>query len=220
MAGDILHKMIILKGEEVFILPERAVFWPAKKILVISDLHLGKVNHFRRSGIPVPQKANQKNLELMINLFQHWQPERVIFLGDLFHSHYNQEWEVFGQVLNYFPAISFELVKGNHDIMSEHQYLKHKILVHDPILVERPFIFSHNEIQQIPMDCYLFSGHIHPGIEMKGMGRQKLRLPCFLFQKQQALLPAFGQFTGIYTVTPKEGDKVFLLIEDKVIEKE
>jgi metallophosphoesterase superfamily enzyme len=96
-----------IAGEQLLLLPEKAVFWPARNTMILSDLHLGKVNHFRRFGIPVPTRANQKNLEIMISIFQHWKPDRVIFLGDLFHSHYNPEWEVFGQVLNYFlPFLS------------------------------------------------------------------------------------------------------------------
>ena len=212
------YKKVNIGGEQIHLLPEKALFWPDKKVMILSDLHLGKINHFRRSGIPVPPKANQKNIELMISLFQQWNPERVIFLGDLFHSHYNPEWEVFGQVLNYFPAVSFELVKGNHDIMSEHQYLKHKLLVHDPVLVEGPFIFSHDELEVIPEGKYLISGHVHPGVIIKGKGRQRLRLPCFYFGKRKGLLPAFGEFTGIHPVIPLQEDKVFVVAEGKLIE--
>jgi metallophosphoesterase superfamily enzyme len=46
----------------------------------------------------VPAAANNKNTELLISLLQDTKPDRVIFLGDLFHSHYNEEWEVLGQI--------------------------------------------------------------------------------------------------------------------------
>ena len=45
-----------------------------KNILFLADLHLGKINHFRRSGIPVPSKANDRNLELLIDLLQFTKP--------------------------------------------------------------------------------------------------------------------------------------------------
>jgi DNA ligase-associated metallophosphoesterase len=210
---------IDISGEQLLLLPEKAVFWPGRNTMILSDLHLGKVNHFRRSGIPVPTRANQKNLEIMISIFQHWKPDRVIFLGDLFHSHYNQEWEVFGQVLNHFPAVSFELVMGNHDIMSEHQYLKHRLVIHDPVLIEKPFIFSHDELDNIPEGLYLLCGHVHPGVIIKGKGRQRMRLPCFYFGERKGLLPAFGEFTGIHPVNPFTGDKIFVIAGGQVVAK-
>lgn len=206
-------------GEELQLIGEKAVFWTKEKMLIISDVHLGKVNHFRKAGIPVPSKANQKNIEVLIQLLQDIKPERVIFLGDLFHSSYNQEWEVLGQVLDHFPDISFELVKGNHDILGEHQYVKHKIKLHELYITREPFIFTHEPLAEIPMGFYALAGHIHPGVLMKGKGRQRLRLPCFWFGKDQGLLPAFGEFTGLHIITPGVEDEVYLVIGGKILKK-
>lgn len=210
---------VVIHDQELVLLPQKALYWAEKRLLVISDLHLGKINHFRKAGIPVPSAANKKNIELLIHLLQESLPERLVFLGDLFHSSYNQEWEVFGQVLEHFPEIYFELVKGNHDILSEHQYLKHDLRIHDLQLVIPPFIFTHEPLEEIPEKYYSIAGHIHPGVNIKGKGRQRLRLPCFWFGKQQALLPAFGEFTGLHMITPTEDDAVFLIVEGKVIKK-
>ena len=57
---------IEVHGESFVLYPQKAVFWPKHKILMIADLHLGKINHFRRSGIAVPTKANDKNIEVFI----------------------------------------------------------------------------------------------------------------------------------------------------------
>jgi metallophosphoesterase superfamily enzyme len=59
---------IDLCGEVLELMPQKAIYWKRERALLIADLHLGKVNHFRKSGIPVPSKANEKNLELMIDL--------------------------------------------------------------------------------------------------------------------------------------------------------
>src|SRR6478736_7510859 len=109
---------IELEGVAIKLLPQKALLLKKSKILCIADLHFGKLSHFRKSGIAVPPKANEKNIEALIDLLNETKPERVIFLGDLFHSHYNDEWETVGQVLRHFSACSFELVLGNHDIMS------------------------------------------------------------------------------------------------------
>jgi metallophosphoesterase superfamily enzyme len=64
---------------------------------------------------------------------------------------------------------------------------------------------------------FTFSGHIHPGVVMNGIGKQSLRFPCFYFTKNYAVLPAFSHFTGLYKINPKKNDKVFALIENAVV---
>src|SRR5678809_383458 len=112
----------VVRDFEFDLLPDKSVYWNKHKTMMLADLHLGKINHFRRSGYPVPAKANDANTAALIELLRRYKPERMIFVGDLFHSHYNQEWEVLGQVVKHFPSCSFELVMGNHDIMSKLQY--------------------------------------------------------------------------------------------------
>ena len=203
-------------GEWFELLPQKAIFWPKEKALLIADLHLGKVNHFRRSGIAVPSKANDKNIELLIDLFWQTKPDRVICLGDLFHSHYNPEWEVFGELIKHFGAVSFELVMGNHDIMSETQYLRKGIKIYDELRIG-DFVLTHHSLKVVPDNFYNFSGHIHPGALLRGKGRQSVTLPCFYFGLRQGLLPAFGMFTGLARIEPRKEEKVFVIADDKII---
>lgn len=205
-----------IQNEKISLLPQRAIYWEAKRILLLADLHLGKVNHFRKAGVPVPLKANEKNVEVLIELIQLTKPERVIFLGDLFHSHYNDEWEVFGQVLRNFPEVSFELVVGNHDILSDHQYQKLGITLHQELRLD-PFLLTHHPLEEYTGDLYNLAGHVHPGARLVGKGKQGLTLPCFHFGKQQGLLPAFGVFTGLARIVPKKEDQVFIIVENKIL---
>jgi DNA ligase-associated metallophosphoesterase len=212
-----MRMRVVIKGEEFELWPERAVYWKRINTLLLADLHIGKVNHFRKAGIAVPSKANDKNIENLVGLIQQLKPERVICLGDLFHSHYNPEWEVFGEIVKHFKPISFELVLGNHDIMSDHQYERKGIRVHDELLLDG-FIFTHHPLESIAEGQYNIAGHIHPGIHLRGKGRQELTLPCFYFGGRQGLLPAFGAFTGLARIYPKKGEQVFAIAEDSVIE--
>ena len=66
-------------------------------------------------------------------------------------------------------------------------------------------------------ELFTFSGHIHPGVKIRGAGRQSLSLPCFYFGKEFAVLPAFSVFTGLAKINPKKGDHVFALIENTVV---
>ena len=210
-------KEVEIFNETLELWPQKAVRWKKKNVLFIADLHLGKINHFRRSGIAVPSKANDRNLELLIDLLNFTKPERVICLGDLFHSHYNPEWEVFGELVKHYNNISFELVLGNHDIMSKIQYQRKGISLHDTLRLG-PFIFTHHPLTDVEMQCYNIAGHIHPGVNLQGKGKQSLTLPCFYFGACAGLLPAFGMFTGLARIRPKKEDKVFVIVEEKIVE--
>ena len=44
-----------LAGEELWLLPEKALYWPAQQALLIADVHFGKAAAYRSLGQPVPQ---------------------------------------------------------------------------------------------------------------------------------------------------------------------
>jgi DNA ligase-associated metallophosphoesterase len=203
-------------NELMELLPQKVMFWKRQRVLLLADLHLGKASHFRKSGIAVPSKANDRNVELLVEVVNLTNPQRIICLGDLFHSHYNSEWEVFGEVVKHFSSVSFELVMGNHDIMSERQYSRKGIRVYDQLL-EEPFLFTHHPLEEIQVNRYNIAGHVHPGIHLMGKGKQSITLPCFYFGMHQGFLPAFGMFTGLAMVAPKKEDKVFVVAENKVM---
>jgi len=213
----VAEKEFVIQNMNLLLIPQKAVYIAEQGVLLIADLHLGKVNHFRRLGIPVPNAVNIKNLEILIDLINRFQPERVIFLGDLFHSHYNDEWEALGQVTRHFVGCNFQLVLGNHDIMSELQYERCNMEVFEQLELGT-FLLTHEPLENIPKHKYNVCGHIHPGVRLMGKGRQSVTLPCFFFGKQQAILPAFGSFTGYVNIPVVKGDKVFIITGDKVID--
>ncbi|MDL5049399.1 ligase-associated DNA damage response endonuclease PdeM [Oscillatoria amoena NRMC-F 0135] len=208
---------ITVSGEQFILYWQKAILWKNKNMIVLADLHLGKVNHFRKSGIPVPLKVSEKNLEQLIDLIRQAQPCRVLFLGDLFHSSYNTEWEAVRQLIQTFVHISFELVVGNHDIMSRNQYDRSRISVYESELREGPFIFSHSPVESVPDKYYNISGHLHPGISLSGKGRQSVTLPCYYFGKQHACLPAFGMFTGLARIKPLKTDRIFAIVDQTIV---
>jgi DNA ligase-associated metallophosphoesterase len=207
---------IEIHGEVLGMFPQKALFWKKHRILFMADLHLGKINHFRKSGIAVPSKANDHNLEVFMEVVGLTKPTRIICLGDLFHSHYNPEWEVFGEVIRHYSAISFELVLGNHDIMSQRQYERKNIKVYDELTIDK-FLFTHHPLDNIPENLYNMSGHIHPGVHLRGKGRQSVTLPCFYFGERQAFLPAFGKFTGLAMIAPKKDDRIYVVADNKIM---
>jgi len=197
----------------------KAVYWHNRKTLLIADLHLGKATHFRKAGLAVPSGVIQQNWQNLQGLFNHYQPERVLFLGDLFHSNYNHEWEAFSHIIQSYPKVTFELVTGNHDVLGIDDYHNSNIVVHLHQLQEPPFLFSHHPQPDNVLTDQLYNlcGHIHPGVRLRGAARQSLKLACFLFGQRQGVLPAFGGFTGLYVMQPKATDKVFVVAKNQVL---
>jgi metallophosphoesterase superfamily enzyme len=48
---------------------------------------------------------------------------------------------------------------------------------------------------------------VHPGVFLRGTADTE-RLPCFVLGARRAILPAFGSFTGLATVTPAAGERL------------
>src|SRR5438132_11874266 len=72
---------------------ERCIFWEEEKALILSDLHFGKTGHFRKSGIAVPQSIFKEDLQRLISQIQHYKPEQLLVVGDMFHSSAHKELE-------------------------------------------------------------------------------------------------------------------------------
>ncbi|MBI3883664.1 MAG: ligase-associated DNA damage response endonuclease PdeM [Sphingobacteriales bacterium] len=192
---------------------DRCVFWQEKKILILSDLHLGKAGHFRKAGIPIPQTVLK-----VVTQIQLFKPERIIIVGDLFHSKSNKEHELFLKWRNDFSYLPIELVKGNHDILQPVWYRAAGITIHSHKLTIDDFSFTHDNTEcDFIENTYTFCGHIHPGILLKGVGRQSIQLPCFYFAANYAVLPAFGRFTGTARIAPKPSDHIFVIIKNELV---
>lgn len=190
-----------------------ALFWNAKNTLLIADVHLGKVMHFRKNGFAIPNEAMHKNFEKLLEAVDYFKASTVLFLGDLFHSTKNSEWDLFMQ---WSKECSCELIliAGNHDIIDAHNYESIGIQVVDFLRLD-DFLLTHHPSQVEGL--FNFSGHIHPGIVLRGLGRGHLKLPCFFQSKDQLILPAFGAFTGLGMVKPQEGDLIYAVTTDEII---
>jgi len=207
--------MAIIAGAELILHHHKAIYWPKEDILIISDAHLGKADHFRKSGIAVPQQVNKTNIARIEYLINEFTPSRVIFLGDLFHSTLNAAWKTFEKLINQFEKIEFELVMGNHDILPQSLYDSSILRIYKEELIIPPFILTHIPLEE-KHEYYNLAGHLHPGVSLRGKAKQYLKLPCFYFSAWQGIVPAFGDFTGLYKMKPKDGDKIYVVSGENI----
>lgn len=204
---------IQINSQNFILHPSGAVYWKDKRMLLIADVHLGKVAHFRKHGAPIPSNAAYKNLEELTEISNFFQPETICFLGDLFHSKINEEWNDFEKWVEYTRA-EIILISGNHDIIPQYLYEEIGVKVYDDLILDS-FLLTHHPTPTEHL--FNFYGHIHPGIHLRGVGRQYLRLPCFYKTVNSLILPAFGNFTGKHILKPSTNDEVFVIVEGEVI---
>lgn len=193
---------------------QKAIWWEDLRMLFIADFHIGKSSHFRKAGIPVPTQVAHSNMKRFIELLQWYQPKDVVFLGDLFHSQANREWQYFTDLLHQFPQVHFHLIKGNHDVLPEKLWQQAPIRMQTTWQVG-PFLLTHEPMESV--DLLNLCGHVHPGVVLRGQARQGIKLPCYYFDKKHLILPAFGQFTGLHAMKPQKGHRVFAVTQESVL---
>jgi DNA ligase-associated metallophosphoesterase len=206
-----------LRDQTLWLSAEKCIFWEENKALILSDLHLGKTGHFRKEGIGVPQQLLEQDLLRLDGQIKLFSPSSLIIIGDLFHSRKNLEVNFFSKWRTKHHATAMHLIPGNHDILSPEIYKELNIVLHEKEWDLPPFTFTHELSNEIPDHQYQIAGHVHPGIRLNGKGKQKLRLPCYYFTNQGALLPAFGKFTGIHVIEASKDATIFAVGDNQII---
>lgn len=194
---------------------ERTLWWPSASTLFLSDVHLGKATHFRKAGISISGKTGIVDLDRIAFQLRSHQPKRIVFLGDLFHSEYNLEWEKFIDLRKHFSETQFILVEGNHDIMDPSFYNRAKVDV-----IEEGYVEADIEWRHHPRDSdsgMQLCGHIHPGVHIVGKARQSITLPCFVHEPHKFVFPAFGRLTGKVKYEGPKGTKYYAIAGSELL---
>ncbi|AFL86071.1 putative phosphoesterase, ICC [Belliella baltica DSM 15883] len=202
----------------LMLLPQKAIYIHKYRALLIADPHFGKAAHFRKAGIPISEHLHDDDLQKISQLIIQCEPNEIYFLGDLFHSDLNESWWGLEAFIDLFPKVNFHLVKGNHDILPKACYTSGKWIIHEETLEIENLLLSHEPLLEVPKSKINLCGHIHPGISLRGKGRQKVTLPCFFYCQQRILLPAFGRFTGLDVLSCTKSDQAFVIADDMVIQ--
>jgi DNA ligase-associated metallophosphoesterase len=211
------HYPIHLAEEALWLLADNAVYWPARKCLLIADAHFGKASAYRSLGQPVPQGTTTANLQCLDRLLAAFPGAQVIFLGDFLHgpgSHASGTLNALRAWRERHAGVALTLIRGNHDKRAGDPPGDLNIEVVTEPLLMGPFALQHEP--DAHASHHVLAGHVHPVYRLRGKGRQSLRLPCFLIGNQVSLLPAFGAFTGGYSVTQEEGSRIFVIGDQEV----
>lgn len=179
------------QGETLCALPTGALFWPAQGLFCVSDLHLGKSDRMARRGGPLlPPYESIETLDRLAGDIAAMNPATVVCLGDSFDDLTAAETldtALKDRLISLMAGRRWVWISGNHD--------PGPIDLGGTHLAEYrqgPLVFRH--IAEVPASGEV-SGHYHPKARLVMRGRSLSR-PCFLFDSDRLILPAFGAYTG------------------------
>jgi len=180
--------------ERLEMLPERALWLPRRRWLLLADVHLAKAEHAQALGVPVPSDGGRADLERISLLGRRLQPRHVFILGDLVHHPRAVTGALEELVRRTLATLACRVtwIEGNHDRQRPLGGLRGEGSQ------RRGGLWLSHAPEAAPRGDWLnVCGHVHPVAVLVGAS-DRLRLPCFALVEHppRLVLPAFGCLTG------------------------
>jgi DNA ligase-associated metallophosphoesterase len=207
--------------QDIELLPEKAFLWHSEHLLGLSDLHLGKAESYQAAGVPVPSGGHKEDLGLLSELIHRYSIKKAVILGDWIHNRFSLSQFVANDLRDFFAShdhVHWTLLLGNHE-KGSHEILKAMPfhLVEDEIQIG-PFLLTHGH-KSTRSELFQIQGHTHPLVSMQ-VGPLRMKLPCFVLEKNCLTIPAFGSMTGGHAVKRAETKRIFAIGQGEVFEIE
>lgn len=179
-------------GHTLRALPQGALFWPARRALIVADLHFEKASWFAKFGQMLPPYDSIATLADLTALIAATAPAELWCLGDSFHDSAGSRRlpaQAQAMLRDLTARVDWVWVTGNHDHALD-----------DPFggrIVEEAEVdglILRHEADRADVRPEL-SGHFHPKLRVAVRGRNVARR-CFVASATKLILPAFGALTG------------------------
>ncbi|MEN2786323.1 ligase-associated DNA damage response endonuclease PdeM [Sphingomonas qilianensis] len=206
-------------GHALCALPQGALYWPARRALLVADLHFEKASWFALRGQMLPPYDSLATLTDLTALVAATEAQEVWCLGDSFHDSAGCD-RLPAQAQDMLRALTgttrWTWITGNHDpridrcggeVCDEAEVdglvLRHEADPRD----DRPEL----------------SGHFHPKLRLRVRGKLVSRR-CFVVTATKMIFPAFGALTGGLDATHPEivravgaGAQALIAVEDRLL---
>ena len=193
-----------LHGEALRLDATGALWWPARRLLAVADLHFEKGSSFAARGVMLPPYDTRTTLLQLGNHIRRYDPATMVCLGDSFHDRKALE-RLARDDLARLAALAtgrdWIWVEGNHDLGLVPPVGR---VVEDLML--GPLLFRH--IPSLAPAAGEIAGHFHPKARVATRaGTFSSR--CFVTDGRRIVMPAFGAYTGGLDVLDPEFPPLF-----------
>ncbi|TWU01715.1 ligase-associated DNA damage response endonuclease PdeM [Neorhodopirellula pilleata] len=208
-----------LAGQSFQLLADRGLYWADEQTLFVADTHFGKEATFRRHGVPVPMGSTDATLDAIRRMIHETKASSLIILGDMFHARSSLSPDVVESLTTFFealPAMTFTLIRGNHDALLGQLPAAWPLEVVEPVMRMNRVALGHHPIP-LPdkADLYL-CGHLHPALKLGSQRHAIGKLPCFWLSGRCLVLPAIGNFTGTHAVKLNPSDQAWVVADNEI----
>lgn len=210
--------------EDFVLLADRAILWPRRRALLVADTHFGKDSLFQQRGIPVPTDVTAHDLSRLGGLVDVTEVRELIVLGDFFHGRESNDAEMTAQLKSWRdarPHVTVTLLRGNHDRHARDPDASLGIECLDSLTVDAVKLQHHpiddDDDATNDADVSILCGHVHPATTLADFDGTVVKLPCFVVDERQLILPAFGRFTGTATIERRAGRQLLIAAHGRVL---
>ncbi len=185
---------IVVNGATLLADLSGALIWPARRVLLVADLHLEKGSAYAAGGRLLPPYDTATTLARLADAVDRYDIESVYCLGDSFHDGEAGE-RLAAADLRTLKALTrrcaFTWIVGNHD--ADPGGVWGGEVVEEAIL--GPLVLRHEARPGKASSAGEVSGHFHPKAAVK-VRDKRLSRRCFVTDGRRLVLPAFGAYTG------------------------
>jgi DNA ligase-associated metallophosphoesterase len=179
-------------GHELVALAAGALYWPARRALLVADLHFEKASWFAQFGQMLPPYDTLATLDALEAVVARVEPAELWCLGDSFHDPKGcARLPVAAQerLRALTGGCDWTWITGNHDAGFATSCGG---AVLDEAVVDGLVLRHEADPRESRPEL---SGHFHPKLRVTVRGRTIARR-CFVATASKLILPAFGSLTG------------------------
>lgn len=200
---------IEIENEEIELLPERVVFWPAMELLLVADI-----------GFALTEKtwieSGTAELERLKAILRKRPVKRVVLLGDAAPEGRSFDrpllWKV--QTWSRSLGIAFYLAFPKTPLFKAEELTSFGVAAWADPLVIPPFAFTKEP--QPHAKYFTFSGHVHPHVVLK-KGGERHSFPCFQIKERIAILPSFTEDAISQPISWTSEERLFAIDGNDII---
>ena len=187
----------------------RSLYLATEKTLVVADIHWGYAQSHRRVGNLLPIWGNREIAQRLHRLIEHYEPRRLIWLGDSLHA--PAAASIAEDFLREIAFLEVIIIRGNHDrAWPRADHVEYRL---------GPWLFHHGDrVREVEEGVIEVIGHIHPAISWSDGAGLRLKVPVLVQGRRRLILPSFSDWSSgaVWNDRLEADEKMWLISSRKI----